>query len=272
MGDVLEQPDKADDAPDAPGSADVPDTAQAPESAHAADASGRRGRGRTAALIGTALVLGLIAGTCTGYLVQADREPTPLPPLSQPVLPQATGKAPAPLPAAQDRRVKTDGDLRALLLEKPRGAKRTDWAAGIDGWADLPVFAGYYVDPAEAFGDLLTEEFRRMAEISWEADGYFVEIRLAQYRQEQQLAAAESIDTTRRWAEDEATGSWAIPGTGDGRVYMLKRATEPGFEPVYRARADAWRGDIAMSIWVSGLERVPKKLIMDLARRQMEQL
>ncbi|GAA1431064.1 hypothetical protein GCM10009601_49420 [Streptomyces thermospinosisporus] len=34
-----------------------------------------------------------MAGTCTGYLIQADREPTPLPSLSQPELKRATGPA-----------------------------------------------------------------------------------------------------------------------------------------------------------------------------------
>ncbi|WP_442738151.1 hypothetical protein ACQUSN_12805 [Streptomyces pseudogriseolus] len=87
------------------------------------EAGRRRRGGRTVTLIGAALVLGLVAGTCTGYLVQAGRAPTPLPPLSQPVLAQARGEGPAPLPAAQDRRVRTDGDLRELLLKKPRAAK-----------------------------------------------------------------------------------------------------------------------------------------------------
>ncbi|MFE1256323.1 hypothetical protein [Streptomyces fungicidicus] len=93
----------------------------------------QRRRGRTAALVAVAAVLGVVAGTCAGYLVQADREPTELPPLSQPVLPQAKGGAPEPLSADEDRRVKTDGDLRKLLIKKPRGAKEADWPMGGDG-------------------------------------------------------------------------------------------------------------------------------------------
>ena len=64
----------------APGTVE-PETAAAPVRA--------RRRGRTALLIAGAVVLGLVAGTCTGYLVQADREPTKLPPLSQPTLKQS---------------------------------------------------------------------------------------------------------------------------------------------------------------------------------------
>lgn len=275
-GDVLEQPEEADDARDEPSSADAPEAVLAPESpaeeTPAPDAPPKRRRGRTTALIAAAAVLGGVAGTCTGYLVQADRAPTPLPPLSQPVLAQAEGEAPEPLSAKQDRRVRTDGDLRTLLLKKPRGAKETDWAAGVDGWASLAVYAGYYEDPGDAFGELLAGEFRRTAESSWEADGYFVEIRLTQYRQEAKLAAADDVDTASRWAEGRTTRDWAIPGTGDGRVYMMKRETEPGFEPIHRASARAWRGDVAMTVWVSGLEPVPRKLVMDLAERQMERL
>ncbi|KUN37469.1 hypothetical protein AQJ30_17610 [Streptomyces longwoodensis] len=48
--------------------------------------------------------LGTLAGTCVGYLVQADHDPTP------------EGRV-APLSAAQDGQVATDGDLRKLLTD-----------------------------------------------------------------------------------------------------------------------------------------------------------
>lgn len=57
-----------------------------------------RRRGRTALLIATAAVLGLVGGACAGYLIQADREPTKLPSLSQPVVAQAKGAGPEPCP------------------------------------------------------------------------------------------------------------------------------------------------------------------------------
>ncbi|MFF8637126.1 hypothetical protein ACF052_23305 [Streptomyces pilosus] len=268
----MEQPDKANDAPGAPSSAGEP------EAGPSADASGGHGRGhgRTAALIGTALVLGLIAGTCTGYLVQAGREPTPLPPLAQPVLPQATGKAPAPLPAAQDRRVRTDGDLRALLLEKPRGAKQadeSDWPVGADGWMDLAEYAENFGESDRMFGQLAMGEFRRAAVTAWAGKDHSVEIRLVQFRQERTLAAVDAVDDNQYWADAADTDSWAVPGTGDGRAYVHNRpGTGPGNEPRYGAEAFASRGDVAMEIWVYGSKRVSKKLIMDLAERQMERL
>ncbi|MFF5159026.1 hypothetical protein ACFY3N_22885 [Streptomyces sp. NPDC000348] len=226
-------------------------------------------------LIAAAAVLGVVAGTCAGYLVQADREPTGLPPLSQPVLAQSKGEAPEPLPADRDRRVKTDGDLRDLLLKKPSGTREPDWPMGEDGWMDLAEYAGHYETADSVFGQLATDEFRRAAVVGWlDDDEYSVEIRLVQFRQEEALGAAGTVDDSQYWAEDaEDTDSWAVPGTEEGRAYVHHSPdAEPGYEPLYGAEAHAWRGDIAMEIWVYGSKPVPKGMIMDLAERQMERL
>ncbi|MFD7134183.1 hypothetical protein [Streptomyces sp. NPDC059894] len=227
----------------------------------------RRGR-RTGALIAGAAVLGLVAGTCTGYLVQADREPTKLPSLSQPAIAQAKGPAPEPLSAARDRRVKTDGDLRELLLSKPKGAEDADWLEGGDGWIDLAGYADLYEEPDQAFGDLLGNEFRRAATTGWKVSStYTVEIRLVQFRQEETLAAAEHCDNQQYWAEKDSTDSWPVPGTGTGMAYVRREAAT-----LYSARALAWRGDIAMEIWVHWTKPISQQKIMDLAERQMERL
>lgn len=220
-------------------------------------------------------MLGVVAGTCGGYLVQADREPTKLPPLSQPVLEQAKGAGPEPLSAAQDRKVKTDGDLRKLLLKKPKGTKDAEWLEGSDGWMDLAAYAEDFEHPAGAFEELVTDDFRRAAVVGWEVGStYTVEIRLVQYRQDETLAASDASDNGQYWAEEEdATDSWDIPGTGDGMAYVHKKPdTEPGYLPLYSAEAHAWRDDIAMEIWIYGSKPVSKKTIMDLAKRQMERL
>lgn len=127
----------------------------------APDLSRPRRHGRTPRLIGAAVLLGLVAGTCAGYLVQADREPTRLPSLSQPVIKQAKGEV-EPLSAAQDRRIKTEGDLRKLLLKKPNGAREADWVPA-DGWMGLAAYADEYTDSGEKFSDLVGHEFRRAA-------------------------------------------------------------------------------------------------------------
>ncbi|MFJ6692655.1 hypothetical protein [Streptomyces sp. NPDC091294] len=258
----------------------------APDAGAASDAAagGSRRRGRTALLIAAAAVLGLVAGTCTGVLVQADREPTKLPPLSQAALAPSTGKAPKPLPADQDRRVRTDGDLRELLLKKPSGAEEVDWLEGSDGWVDLAGYAGSFGDPQRAYEALLGNEFRRAAVTGWEVgERYSVEIRLIQYRQEEVLGAAEANAESQYFATDLADGyymggggggDWSIPGTGDGRAYVDDEPV-PGLDSSefpYQAEAHARRGDIAVEIWVSAAKPIDKKMILGLAERQMERL
>ncbi|KUN88231.1 hypothetical protein AQJ66_07695 [Streptomyces bungoensis] len=163
-----------------------------------------RRRGRTARLVGAAALLGLVAGTCAGYLVQAGREPTKLPSLSQPVLRQARGEV-EPLTAARDPRLSTDGDLRKLLLKRPSGAREAGWVPR-DGWMGLAAYAGEYTQPADKFGDLVTDRFRRAAVTGWkDGSAYGVDIRLVQYRQEDSMAAADAYSTP----------SYGIRGSGD---------------------------------------------------------
>ncbi|MDT0463491.1 hypothetical protein [Streptomyces gibsoniae] len=228
-----------------------------------------RRRGRTALLIATAAVLGVVAGTCTGYLIQADREPTRLPSLSQPTLPQAEGPGPEPLSAAQDRLVKTDGDLRRFLLTKPRGAKDVEVLKGDDGWLGMSAYAEAFTEPGAAFGTLVDEEFRRGAATGWETgSGSVVEIRLLQYRQEETTGAADRTKSQEGFAQDRhGTKGWPIPGTGAGMAY-LRAKSDTG----YGAEAFAWRGDIAVEIFIDSAEPVSKAQIMDLAQRQLERL
>ncbi|GGJ44898.1 hypothetical protein [Streptomyces brasiliensis] len=234
-----------------------------------------RRRSRTTLLLATTAVLGLVAGTCTGYLIQADRKPTALPSLSQPTLAQAKGKGPEPLSAAQDHKVKTDGDLRKLLLKQPGGARKALYTAGNDGWLGLADYADTFGKPTGAVRNLIKQEFRRAAVTNWrEGSTYNVEIRLVQYRQEENLAAFDAAVDAHFWADkDSAADSWPIPGTGDGMAYVHHTPdSEPGYMDVYRAEAHAWRGDIAMEIWVYDTKPITKNKIMDLAKRQMERL
>ncbi|MFI2642635.1 hypothetical protein [Streptomyces sp. NPDC018610] len=234
----------------------------------------RRRRGRTALLIATAAVLGVVAGTCTGYLVQADREPAALPPLSQPVLPRAEGPAPEPLTAAQDHRVKTEGDLRKLLLPKPRGAREAEWLKGDDGWLDLARYAGYFEKPGDAFDWLVREEYRRGAATAWEGDTSTVDIRLLQYRQVDTMGAADVTRSNQEYRRGkDGVRSWPIPGAGESMAYVLPRADAGhGRARNYGAEAFAWRGDLALEIFIDSDKPVSKAQIIDLAQRQLERL
>ncbi|MEV7322502.1 hypothetical protein [Streptomyces sp. NPDC093970] len=235
-------------------------------------------RRRTGLLVATAAVLGVVAGTCVGYLVQADREPTGLPPLSQPSVAQAKGPGPEPLSAAQDRKVKVDGDLRKLLLSKPSQARKDLYAPGTDGWLDAGEYAETYKYPAGAFRTLVDkEEFRRAAVTNWrEGDDFDVEIRLIQFRQEETATdAADSAGGSYYYAKpagDHDTDSWPIPGTGDGMAYVHTKPDTAYGVSLYSAEAHAWRGDIAMEIWIYDTKPIPKTKVLDLAKRQMERL
>ncbi|MDL2078877.1 hypothetical protein QNN03_20800 [Streptomyces sp. GXMU-J15] len=243
----------------------------------------RRGR-RTALLLTGAGVLGLVAGTCAGYLVQAEREPTPLPPLSQPELKRAAGEAPEPLPVSRDRQVRTEGDLRKLVLRKPAGAQKAGWLTEPVEWLDMADYANMYDDPSRAYANM-APDFRRAVTTGWETDTYTVEINLVQHRQDETLAAKKAVENHQYWAtfdgsdpesdfsENKDVKSWTIPGTEEGMAYVdTVPDTEPGYEPLYRASAHAWRGDINMEIWIYGSEPIARKTILDIAERQMERL
>jgi hypothetical protein len=226
-----------------------------------------RRKGRTAALIAAAAVLGLVGGTCTGYLVQADREPTKLPSLSQPELRQAEGEGPDPLPAAQDRKVRTDGDLRELLLKTPKGKKQEERR-----WVSLAEYSSYHEDDRSSLPDELNDEWRRAATVSWkESDTRYVEVTLVQFRHENVLGAARAHDGQMGFVLDGAE-EYPLDGTGEGAVLVMKPEYKPGYLPMYRTHATAYRGDIALQLWVTDVKPVGRKPATELAEQQMERL
>lgn len=222
-------------------------------------------------------VLGVVAGVCGGYVVQAGRAPTPLPPLSQPVVAQASGPAPVALSAAQDRRVRVDGDLRKLLLKRPEGAQDLGAENGSDGWLDLAGYAKHYKEPSTAFAWLGREGFRRGAAAWWREDGgSVVEIYLVQFRSGEELGASDVSASNQEWASEQAsTRSWHLPGTGEGngRVFVHDvPEREEGYLPMYSGEAHAWRGDLYMEVQVYDDGPVSKSRVMGLAERQLGEL
>jgi len=247
---------------------DVPETSGNPESAEGGPRTRERGRfPRTAVLTGIAAALGIVAGIGAGHLVPAGRA---TPAAHAPDAPDTEADAETDSKTGS----KAEGDLRELLLPRPAGAQDALFNAETDGWLTLPEFAELYKQPTGAFTRLLAEEFRRAAVADWREGTYSVEIRLVQYRQEHAQGARESVATARIWSEDEAgTTSERLPGTADGRAYTHSEPVqESGAVPVYSAEAFAWRGDVAMEIWVYDSEPIPINKITDLAKRQMGRL
>ncbi|MEU2098863.1 hypothetical protein ABZ771_24695 [Streptomyces globisporus] len=244
----------------------------------------RRPRGRTTLIIAAAALLGIVGGVAVGYGMQAEREPTPLAALSQPGLgypakPAAADRAPAPLPAAQDRRAKTDGDLRKLLIDRPKGTRKTliDELGLGDGWEPVEQYAEGYEDPHYMFESLGGLELRRVASVAWEQGEYReTQVSLIQFRSGDQHGAAEHFDDQimyMPWDKDGAgnTGE-AIKGSREGRYFLYPVVRKAGYLPSYRARALAVRGDIALDISIYDTVPISKKDIRTLAERQLERL
>lgn len=237
-----------------------------------------RRRGRTTLLIAAAAVLGVLAGTATGYAVQYHREPTPLPALSQPDIgtPKpvlADGRTTA-RSMSVNRWVKSDGDLRQLLLPKPKGAKHEQKP----DWDDLYSFATWFEYEHDMFLDLAENDFRRAATVRWsKSDKVYVDIRLVQFRETAQVNAEsfgegqQSYMTQDDWAGNAGE---PMPGSANGRTYVFDEPhREAGYEPLYQGRAVAWRGDIVMVVEYSNNSGpIDEKDLKSIATRQLERL
>ncbi|WP_329381589.1 hypothetical protein OG625_17645 [Streptomyces sp. NBC_01351] len=270
---IPEQRKEAENAPES----DTPDLLSTPAAGPEAAAVPRRRRGRTTLLIAGAAVLGVLAGTVTGYAVQYHREPTPLPPLAQQKL--VTPKALAPDAATTNKTInanrwhKTDDDLSKLLIEAPSGAK-VDGA----GYDSLDFFATNFENPDHAFRNLATNDVRRLASTAWVVnDRVFVEVHLIQFKD---FSGAEDYqqDQSSYMPEKKYAGNEGvpIPGiSGDlGHVWVDSEVTEdPGYYPIREGRAIARRGDIVLDIfYVENRGKVSESDVIDLAKRQLERL
>lgn len=236
-----------------------------------------RRAGRTVALIAVAAVLGIVGGTAVGYGVQAQREPTALPALNQPDLvhpskPLPKGEEPEPLSPATDRGLKTEGDLRKLLLPKPAGAKKTEWTPA-DGWLSVAAYSDEFERPSGAFEYLLSSDVRRIATTGWRTGTYkTTEINLVQFRSGSALPAAEHAADQRTYRTDDSGYGHPIKGSAEGRTYLLPVDREAGYLDLYQARAVFHRGDVMVEIFVTDTKKISQKEIDSLAERQLERL
>ncbi|MER5892135.1 hypothetical protein [Streptomyces sp. NPDC001876] len=242
-----------------------------------------RPRGRTTLLIAAAALLGVAGGTAVGYGVQAERPPTPPPTLSQaklayPAKSLPADKVPAPLPASQDRQVRTDGDLRKLIVKRPAGwsdDKDTDWLN--DGWVSVDSYARDFENEDSQLEYLLESDVRRIAAAAWKKGAHReANVRLVQFRSGAFAEAASYADGQRSYMSSKERGAGndgdPVKGSGSGRYYVYAVDREPGYMPFYRARAVMHRGDIMIEINVFDTEPISKKDIRTLAERQLELL
>ncbi|MEU8432520.1 hypothetical protein AB0F18_06330 [Streptomyces sp. NPDC029216] len=236
-----------------------------------------RRRGRTTALIAAALVLGALAGTVTGYAIQYDRKPTPLPPLAQQKL--DTPKALAPNDATTVKTInanrwhKSDGDLTELLIEAPAGAK-----VDFDGYDTLDAYATTFENPNGAVRDFVKDGLRRLAIRRWTQGDVRVEVQLVQYRDYSGADRHYREQSNYMPNKDFAgNGGIAVPGVsaGLGHVWVYSDTTkEPGYAPVREARALVRRGDIVLDLFYTDERggQIAESDVLDLAKRQLERL
>ncbi|WP_309484335.1 hypothetical protein [Streptomyces himalayensis] len=254
----------------------------------AADARPPRRHGRTALLIATAAVLGLVAGIAVGYGVQAERPPTPLPALAQPglaypgkALPE--GKEPDPLSDKEDRSRRTAGDLRKLLIPRPKGAREVDvptfdgGSLPVDGWMTAADYATEYVDEGSMFEYFAEEDIRRVAGADWERGQYGqIAVRLVQFRSGAGMGAVDFAESQLDYMpeSDEGAGYAGDPikGSGNGRYFVYPVQNKPGYLPLYEARALGYRGDVMFDIHIFDTRPISKRDIRTLAERQLERL
>ncbi|OAH13302.1 hypothetical protein [Streptomyces jeddahensis] len=252
------------------------------------DARPPRRRGRTALLLATAAVLGLVAGIAVGYGVQAERPPTPLPALAQPglaypakALPE--GKEPDPLSDKEDRGRRAAGDLRKLLIAKPAGAREANasiFEGGSlpdDGWLTPADYAFEFVSEGSMFEGFVEDDIRRIAAADWGRGQYGqIAVRLAQFRSGAGLGAVDFAESQLDYMPGAERGAGnaghPIKGSGNGRYFVYPVENKPGYLPVYKARALGYRGDVMFDIHIFDTKPISKKDIRTLAERQLERL
>jgi hypothetical protein len=240
----------------------------------------RRPRRATALIFASAALLGVVAGVATGYTIQAKRPPTPLPPLSQASLSYPEKYLPEGEhePGEHDRALKTDGDLRKLLVKKPKGARALEGAdLSPDGWVSLISYTRGYDHPGGMFTEFTSGNIRRIAGTEWHVGEHrTVVVRLIQYYDTGRMEAryhAEGQQGYISGAKYAASDGRSLKGSGNGKYWVDRAPTrEPGYRPLYRNRAIAWRGDIVMSVDVYDHTPVSATDIRELAEKQWGRL
>ncbi|WP_335981242.1 hypothetical protein [Streptomyces sp. CA2R106] len=232
-----------------------------------------RRRGRTTLLIAAAAVLGVLAGGGLGYRIQQDRPPTPLPPLSGPVLAQPKGAGPAApkLTAAQDGGLLYQGDLRKLLVPTPKGAEEQE-----RDWLPLADYAEDFRGPDVIFPQLALDGFQRAAVADWtdKHDTYY-EVRLVQFR-DQTAADAQQFFDAQQEIDDSMPGAGTAHDLTDvlsGTVWGSGKARQDsGYLPSYGGRGIARKGNVYVEVFVDALHPVKYGTVRSFLEKQLERL
>lgn len=124
---------------------------------------------------------------------------------------------------------------------------------------------------------LLESDVRRIAGAAWKKGAHReANVRLVQFRSGAIAEASSYADGQRSYMASKERGAGnegdPVKGSASGRYYLYGVHREPGYMPLYRARAVMHRGDIMVEINVFDTEPISKKDIRTLAERQLELL
>ncbi|MFJ6136983.1 hypothetical protein [Kitasatospora sp. NPDC092286] len=223
-------------------------------------------RPRPVLLLVSALLLGTVVGGAVGYAIQANRPPTPLPPI-QVALPSYPAEAadPAAVAAEAPKALAIDGDLRKLLMTAPDGS--TAWADYPDrpSWITVGELAGHSGSSASLFKALNSKDFRRAVEVDWKKDDLKVRVTLIQY------AADRAAEAKSRAAGYHLT-PFAEGANGGYQVDTQAEYWAETTEQFYYGSALAQRGTVVMDVEVFGTKPVNPDVVKDIAKQQWERL
>ncbi|MEU3571307.1 hypothetical protein AB0E96_23215 [Kitasatospora sp. NPDC036755] len=220
-------------------------------------------RPRPVLLTACALVLGTLAGGGIGYAVQAQRPPTPLPPLqvALPAYPAERVDSSA-LAAEQPAPLAIDGDLTKLLIGAPEGSGPWGDRPDKPSWVSLGELAEQKGGAAAMFKDLASRGFRRAAQVNWKKDGVFYRVQLVQFTEDR--------------ADEAKSGYWPLPfaegANGGYKVDIVPSHWAESTEQYYYGGAHAKRGSVEMTIEVLDTKPTNPDTLKDLAKRQWERL
>ncbi|MEU6296012.1 hypothetical protein [Streptomyces erythrochromogenes] len=238
----------------------------------------RGGARRTVLLIAGAAVLGVLAGTVTGYAVQYHREPTALPPLAQQDV-----KGPKPLAVKDATTLRSinanrwhtaDEDLVKKLVEVPGGAR--DVFSGQQSPEEFSI--EHYENPSGGLGGLIADGVRRIAAVRWSVnDRDFVQITLLQFQNRKGAESFQSgVNDYMPTKEFAGNNGREVPGVPEdfGRLWIDSEADEePGYHPFRAGTAVVRRGDIVMYLrYTNNRGKIDEKVVVELAQRQAGRL
>ncbi|MFF3005195.1 hypothetical protein ACFVTF_20560 [Kitasatospora sp. NPDC057940] len=231
-------------------------------------------RPRPVLLAVSGLVLGTLVGGGVGYAVQAQRPPTPLPPIqvARPSYP-AVAVDPTAYAAQQPKPLAIDGDLRKLLIGAPDGS--TAWGEFPDkpSWVSVGELAEYSDSAVRDFKDLNSRGFRRAAEVDWKKGDARYRVSLVQYAPDHaDEAATHAVGTTRNLKPFADGANGANGANGGYRVDEEPRYWADSADRYYYGQAVAQRGTVAMVVEVFDSKPVNPDVVKDLAKQQWERL